>query len=299
MRRCLMLALLPLLLVSPPAASAADRLTVYTVNAPLAYFAERIGGDAVAVVFPVPPGRDPAFWRPPIAVIGAYQAADLVLLNGAGYAAWTEKTSLPRARLVDTSRAFADRLIVTEDAVTHSHGPEGEHSHAATASITWLDFRQAAQQAQAIADALERRLPERAAALEAGMAALEADLLALDRRALEIGKRAAGMPLLASHPRYQYLARRYGLNIESVEWEAGATPGPEQLAELDALREAHPARWMLWEAPPTDGALELLEARGVASIVFATAAGVGPDGDFLAVMQRNLDALARVASSRD
>jgi zinc transport system substrate-binding protein len=135
-----------------------------------------------AVVFPVPPDRDPAFWRPPIAVIAEYQAADLMLLNGADYAAWTQKASLPRAELVDTSRAFADQLIVTENAITHSHRPEGEHSHAATASITWLDFRQATQQARAIADALKRRLPERAAALEAGMATLEADLLALDRQ---------------------------------------------------------------------------------------------------------------------
>jgi zinc transport system substrate-binding protein len=296
MRRCLSSTLLLLLLASSPAATAADRLAVYTVNAPLAYFAERIGGDAVEVVFPAPPDRDPAFWRPSIAVIAEYQAADLVLLNGADYAAWTQKTSLPRAKLVDTSRAFADQLIVTQNAVTHSHGPEGEHSHAATASITWLDFDQAAQQARAIADALKRRLPEQAAALEEGMTALEADLRALDQRAMAIGKSAAGTPLIASHPRYQYLARRYGLNIESVEWEAGETPGPEQLAALDALRKDHPARWMLWEALPSDGAIALLEERGMESIVFSPAANVGPDGDFLAVMERNLDALQRITS---
>ena len=32
--------------------AAAERLSVYTVNYPLAYFAERIGGNHVEVVFP-------------------------------------------------------------------------------------------------------------------------------------------------------------------------------------------------------------------------------------------------------
>jgi zinc transport system substrate-binding protein len=105
--------------------------------------------------------------------------------------------------------------------------------------------------------------------------------------------------LIASHPRYHYLARRYGLGIESVEWAAGETPGPEQLAELDALHEARPARWMLWEAMPSDGATKLLEDRGMQSIVFSPGANVDPDGDFLAVMQRNLEELQRVASSPD
>ena len=39
-------------------------LVVYTVNYPLAYFAERIGGEAVEVHFPAPPDEDPAYWEP-------------------------------------------------------------------------------------------------------------------------------------------------------------------------------------------------------------------------------------------
>ena len=51
-RLCLMIVALGL---SWPAV-ASDKLTVYTVNYPLAYFAERIGGDAAEVVLPVPQG---------------------------------------------------------------------------------------------------------------------------------------------------------------------------------------------------------------------------------------------------
>ena len=42
----------------------ADALVVYTTNYPLAYFAERIGGELVRVEFPVPSGIDPAYCPP-------------------------------------------------------------------------------------------------------------------------------------------------------------------------------------------------------------------------------------------
>ncbi len=88
-----------------------DRLTVYAVNYPLQYFAERIGGNLVQVVFPAPEDVDPAFWKPDVATILAYQQADLILLNGAAYAAWVQVVSLPLSKLVNTSAAFADQYI--------------------------------------------------------------------------------------------------------------------------------------------------------------------------------------------
>ena len=40
-----------LLLLTTTVGSAADKFTVYAVNYPLAYFAERIGGDKIQVVW--------------------------------------------------------------------------------------------------------------------------------------------------------------------------------------------------------------------------------------------------------
>ena len=51
-------------------------LSVYVVNYPLQYFAERIGGPDVRVVFPVPTAGDPAFWKPLPEQIAAYQKRD-------------------------------------------------------------------------------------------------------------------------------------------------------------------------------------------------------------------------------
>ena len=92
---------------------------VYAVNYPLAYFAERIAGDSVQVVFPAPADVDPATWSPGIDAVAAFQQADLVLLNGAGYAGWVQRVTLSESRLVDTSgedlRARDGASMSTED----------------------------------------------------------------------------------------------------------------------------------------------------------------------------------------
>ena len=79
---------------------------IYVVNYPLQYFAERIGGDWIDVKFPAPRDEDPAFWNPTAEIIGEFQRADLILINGASYAKWIDRTTLPESRIVDTTFAI-------------------------------------------------------------------------------------------------------------------------------------------------------------------------------------------------
>jgi len=85
---------------------AAEQLTVFVVNYPMQYFAERIGGEHVNVVFPAPANVDPAYWMPDRPTIANFQRADLILLNGAGYARWVNKVTLPRFRIVNSRRGY-------------------------------------------------------------------------------------------------------------------------------------------------------------------------------------------------
>ncbi len=267
-------------------------LTVYAVNYPLQYFAERIAGEAAAVVLPVPADVDPAFWAPDSDAVAGFQQADLILLNGAGYARWLDRVSLPRRKLVNTSAAFRERYIETEAPVTHSHGREGAHSHAGTAFTTWLDFAQAAQQARAVLDALVRLRPEHEERFTARYQALERDLLELDARLREIAARHPAQPLLASHPVYQYLARRYRLNLESVMWEPDALPTEAEWEALEVLLAEHPARWMLWEDQPLAESVARLESLGVGSVTFSPGASHPAGHDFLGTMRQNVDNLS-------
>jgi zinc transport system substrate-binding protein len=283
-----------ILLLSAAAVSAQDRLRIYTVNYPLAYFAERIAGDLAEVSFPAPDDVDPAFWMPDAETIAAYQAADLILLNGADYAKWTAKVSLPRSRLMDTSRAFRDAYIREAGGITHSHGPGGEHDHGGLAFTTWLDLSQAAQQAEAIAQALIRKSPDAKEEIERNLHALRDDLLALDERIAEITRTDPGRPLLASHPVYQYLARRYGLNLISVMWEPEELPNAGQWNALEGILEDHPARWMLWEGEPGQATATRLRALGIDSLVLDPCANRPAKGDFLTVMTDNASKLDRI-----
>lgn len=272
------------------ALTAAEKPVIAAVNYPLAYFAERLGGDAVEVLLPVPMDRDPAFWRPSIADIAAIQKADLVALNGAGYAAWTTKASLPRSRIVDTSAPFSDLYIQTET-VTHSHGADGEHSHEATASHTWLDFALAAAQAETLAAAMTRKAPDLADDIAVGMGALNADLEALAAAAAKAAAALDGATIIATHPRYQYLARAYGFDIRAVAWDAGETPSEEQWEELEALAGETGAQILLWEAAPAPVARERAAALGLRDVVAPTLANRPAEGDFISAMRGALERL--------
>lgn len=266
-------------------------LKVVASNYPLAYFAERLGGSRVAVNFPAPAAVDPAFWHPDAKAVGTMQRADLIILNGADYEKWLPHVALPRLKTVDTAAGFRDAFIHIENAVTHSHGPGGTHSHAGTAFTTWLDFQQAAQQAQALAEAMTRKRPEWKSMITESLAGLKADLAALDTELKAITATKPGLPLLASHPVYQYLARRYGLNLQAVHWEPNEMPPAEEWQALEKNLAKHPAKWMLWEAEPDAPIAARLRALGVASVPFEPCANRPESGDFLSLMKRNAENL--------
>lgn len=269
-------------------------LTVYTVNYPLQYFAQRIGGDLLDVRFPAPADVDPAYWSPEAETVAEYQQADLILLSGAGYAKWLERATLPASKIVDTSVGYEDRLLQLEEGTVHTHGLEGEHSHKGYAFTTWLDPTLAVEQARAVAAALTKASPESAAAFQTGLESLIADLEALDERQAELAQSIGDQELLFSHPVYQYLTDRYQLNARSVHWEPGEVPAAQQWEELEKILESHPARWMVWEAQPSPETVQRLEELGVQSVVYEPSSNVPRSGDLLGVMQRNADALAQI-----
>ena len=276
------------------AADEKKTLTIYTVNYPLKYFAERIAGDHAVVIFPAPADVDPAFWMPDKETIAAYQGGDLILLNGADYAKWLAKVALSRFRTVDTSTGFSDDYITTAGATTHSHGPGGEHSHTGTAFTTWLDFSLASKQAEAFTIALCKKLPDHCKAFEKKYDILKEELMALDAEIESIVTGKEDRPVVASHPVYQYFSRRYGLNLESVMWEPGEDPGNNLWEELAYGLEAHPARWMIWEGEPLAASKKRLISMGVGSVVFDPCANAPEQGDFKSVMRRNIDNLKEI-----
>ena len=265
---------------------------VYAVNYPLAYFAERIAGDKVEVVFPEMDG-DPAFWQPTPEQIVEFQNADLILLNGASYAKWVPKVSLSQAKLVNTSAAFSEQFVALDGAVTHTHGPGGAHAHGDIAFTTWLDLELAVQQAAAIRDAFSMQWSDDTAAFSNGFLELKNDLITREAELDAAFTKLGGQPLLGSHPIYQYLIRRYDLDMKSVHWEPDAEPDQKMWRELDDILEAHSAKIMLWEDEPLPAVKAALAEKGIDSVVFNPCGNRPDKGDFMDVMQQNVESLKR------
>ncbi len=274
-----------------PSATATENALVVASNYPMYFFASRIAKDvedAPDIVFPDIIG-DPALWIPNAEQIQLLQSADAVLLNGAGAEPWLDLITIDQRRLVDTSEMIADRLIPLEGAVAHQHGPAGEHSHEGTAFTIWLDPQLAIAQAQAVTGRLVELAPTGETGFQDNMAKLRQELEELDAQLAEVFARLDGRPVLFSHPVYQYLQCRYGINGESVHWEPGQEPTTADWIAMHQIFAKHPASIMVWEDEPLLSTAQRLSDAGIKSIIFHTVANKSDQGNFISVMRENAE----------
>jgi zinc transport system substrate-binding protein len=266
---------------------------VLTSFYPTTYFATRIAGDRAEVRLPLPAGADPIYWKPSADAVAAYQAADLIVVNGAGFEKWIEQVSLPASRVVDTAAGFEEQWVRYEEETTHSHGPEGEHTHTGLDGHTWLDPQLAILQSRAIADALVALRPDDATVFEANFAALEQDLLELDAGFQALGKVPAGEPLYASPPAYNYLKKRYGWEVVNLDLDLEQVPDPLTLLELKQQLKEERGRFLLWEGEPTPEVVAAMQGLALQSLVISPCEGAPEAGgpDYLASMRANLKQL--------
>ncbi len=265
-----------------------SKITVISVNYPLHFFAQKIGGDQIEAIYIIPAGEDPAYWKPDQEAIIVFQNADLILANGADYAKWMGKVSLPSSKVLTTSAAFKGKYIVLEEGTTHSHGPEGEHVHHGYAFTTWLDFKNALKQVEAIKNTLVKKMPEQKELLETNFNDLAKQLTALDEKMANLSSSLKTATLFGSHPVYQYLSVGYGLNILSEHWEPGEEPSSDQWRAFKDKLKKSPGNIMLWEAQPLTKVEQDLTKLGVKCAVFNPCANKPAQGDFISMMEQNI-----------
>ncbi|MBU0638628.1 MAG: zinc ABC transporter substrate-binding protein [Planctomycetes bacterium] len=287
----------------PAARKAAATPTVYTTFYPTAYFAQRIGGDAIRVVCPCPADADPAFWVPDDETLARFQKADLILINGAAFEKWLATASLPASRVVDTTKPLANEFIELGDTVTHTHGPSGAHSHEGIDGHTWLDPGNAKVQAAEIKQALIKLLPAHESHFARGYGLLAQDLDQLAARFKALTTKLDGQQLVCSHPAYNYLGRRYAWTVQSYHLDPEVMPDDETIAEMKAFIAEHPARFLLWEAEPASAIAERMRTElGLQSVVVSPCEllddnELAAGQDFLSVMNANVDRIEKALGS--
>ncbi len=97
--------------------------------------------------------------------------------------------------------------------------------------------------------------------------------------------------MVFSHPVYQYLQKRYGINGKSVHWEPDVMPDDTAWSDFADLIRDHPAKYMIWEGKPLPETAARLESLGIQSAIFDPCAGRPSQKDFLSIMKTNIEAL--------
>jgi zinc transport system substrate-binding protein len=265
---------------------------VVTVNEPLKYFAERIGGDFVVSTCPCPRESDPATWVPDDAAYAKFQEADLILLNGGNYARWLLTNSIPSSRSVNTGRVFKKKWITIKEVVTHRHGPEGEHSHEATVAEFWLDATLAIQQAERIRQSLVALDPKHEPQYDRGFLQLKEDLSRVQTKLIESVGSDSPM-LFASEPSFEYVASSIGAKLVRLPWRDLANPSEEEVDTMKSLLAPATQAIFLMSSPPPPSLNAMLQSLGISAVVFDTCAAP-TEQNYLARMLANIEQLRKV-----
>ena len=253
----------------------------------------RLSSGLVPVDCPVPAGEDPIFWQPDRLKLERYRNAKLIVINGAQFEKWALHASLPSSRIVNASGKFKIDYIEYESGISHSHGAAGEHSHQGVDGHTWLDPIHAIAQAEAIEVGMSAAWPEHAEAFATNLVSLTRDLEELDAAYNALTPRLEGVKLLASHPAYNYLAKRYGWTITNLDLDPDEGVTAEAMEEIAAAIGNHEGRTvLLWESEPSDSGF----VGTFINVHFTPAElpGTGPDPvspDYREIMHANIERL--------
>lgn len=282
--------------------SQAARAVVATSFYPTTFLVERLGGEHFDVRCLLPSEEDPVHWKPATDVLRQFRAADLIVLQGGGLDAWARIASLPRSRVLETSRGFREQLLEYSREQTHSHGREGEHSHRGTDPHVWLDPHLFQLQADAIAKALAKLSPRHAEQVELQLEKLKLEIENWDRSLKAIAPLLDDEPLVASHPAYDYLAKRYGWKVSNFDLDPEQMPVEADFDRMRQLVSEGGAQLILWESSPSAEVEKAIkDSTGLTSLVFSpcehrpSAPKEGREAkrplDYLDVMKRNIATL--------
>jgi len=291
-----------LLLVVACGSSPADRadgehpVTIAVAFYPLAWLAERLGGDAVEVTTLTPDGVEPHDLQVSADALEAMEAADVVLYLSRDFQPDVER-AVAHLDAVQTADLIGDdagvRLIAAADDLGKAPLAGGEDPH------VWLDPVRFAEMAEEAAAAMVESRPELAEEVDVNLARVRSDLATLDGEldlALFDCERDT---IVTSHAAFGYFADRYGLRQLAI---AGLSPDAEPdartLEEIAATAESRGVTTVFFEeALPPDLSQTVAEEIGadialLGALEFSPESAIGQGEDYLSVMRANGAAIA-------
>jgi zinc transport system substrate-binding protein len=165
----------------------------------------------------------------------------------------------------------------------HGHDEAGhdeaghDHDHGDTDPHAWLDPAVASVWLSLIADSLSAADPANAAAYAANAAAARSEMSALAAEVAATLAPVAGRGFIVPHDAYQYFEVAFGLPAAgAISLSDASQPGPQRIAELQALIEAGDVACILTDPQTSPAWAEVLAEAGNVRTAMAD-----PDGQML------------------
>ena len=271
-------------------AGEAGRVDVAVGFYPYEFVASRVGGDDVDVLNLTEPGAEPHDLELTPRQVAGVGEADLVVYSK-GFQPAVDEAVQQQAG----DRAL-DVLTTVElrEGAEHQGEQDGAHEQEGGSDPhVWLDPVRLATIADAVADELAERAPDRAEGFRARAAALRAELDALD------GEMKAGLgscertQVVTSHDAFGYLTEAYGLEqVPVIGLSPDADPSPKRLREIAELARASGVTTVFFEELVSPKVAQALAREvGAKATVLSPLEGPPEDGDYLSAMRANLSTL--------
>lgn len=291
------------------AAGNTDKFDVVASFYPMAFLAERIGGEHVNVISLTQPGQEPHDLE-----ISAKQTAQLQESDAALYLTGLQPSvdeAIGQAEL-KTKIDAAQLTSLETHADDGGHGDEHEdehaddHGHAHEAGKNphvWLDPVKYAEVAEGVGAAFAKADPDHAADYRKNAEALVGELGDLDAR-FEAGlKNRATDVFITTHAAFGHLAERYGLTEEAINGlDPESEPSGARVKELERIAKADGVTTVFYETLVSDRTAKTLASdAGLKTDVLDPLEGItdaSRGDDYFQVMEANLAALRKALGAK-
>lgn len=299
-----------------------DRIAVVASFYPLAYAAERVGGDRVEVTNLTGTGADPHHLELTPRQVGEVKDAALVLYSkGMQPATDTAIESASPARVLDLSSLATLPADVTQtigeaaghqsagddhtddaDHADHTdgadHADQGGHTqgdghdHGASDPHFWLDPRAYSKAATMVADELAAADPAGAETYKANAAQFTAEIEKVDESFTRGLANCSQKNLVTGHTSFAYLAQRYGLNQVGVAGVLNdSEPDPARIARIVDFTKKNSVTTLYAEEGESTTVLDTVAREAGVETAPLDSLSLTKDGGYAARMEANLNTL--------
>ncbi|MET9500639.1 metal ABC transporter substrate-binding protein [Streptomyces sp. NPDC006622] len=280
------------------AAGGSGRFDVVASFYPMAFLAERIGGDHVKVTSLTEPGQEPHDLE-----ISAQQRTQLEKSDAALYL----KGLQPSVDEAVTQSGIKTKIDAATLTTLEEHGSEvgghaaehDEHEHEEAGGKDphiWLDPVKYAEVAEGVGKAFEKADPDHAADYRKNTADLVAELGTLNTEFKNGLAATRTKVFITTHAAFGYLAERYGLTEEAISGlDPESEPSAARVKELEKMAKADGVTTVFYETLVSDKTAKTIAGdANLRTDVLDPIEGITEKSrgtDYFAVQKANLKAL--------